>query len=81
MLLPDILEKVTAYRTRYVTVTGGEPLAQQPCLELLKALCDADASAVPNTMCPIELLESFDQHRQNDEIVVGRKRSQQCRAR
>ena len=39
--LPDIMEKVLAYRTRYVTVTGGEPLAQKPCLELLKALCDA----------------------------------------
>jgi len=41
MLLPDILEKMAAYRTRYVTVTGGEPLAQKPCLALLKALCDA----------------------------------------
>ncbi len=30
--LPAILETVAAYRTRYVTVTGGEPLAQQPCL-------------------------------------------------
>jgi len=40
MLLPDILEKMAAYRTRYVTVTGGEPLAQKPCLALLKALCD-----------------------------------------
>jgi 7-carboxy-7-deazaguanine synthase len=39
--LPDIMEKVLAYRTRYVTVTGGEPLAQKPCLHLLKALCDA----------------------------------------
>jgi 7-carboxy-7-deazaguanine synthase len=41
MSLPVILEKVAAYRTRYVTVTGGEPLAQQTCLELLKKLCDA----------------------------------------
>jgi 7-carboxy-7-deazaguanine synthase len=39
--LPAILEKVAAYRTRYVTVTGGEPLAQQPCLALLEKLCDA----------------------------------------
>ena len=39
--LPAILEQVAAYRTRYVTVTGGEPLAQQACLDLLRALCDA----------------------------------------
>jgi 7-carboxy-7-deazaguanine synthase len=26
---------------RHVCVTGGEPLAQKPCLELLGALCDA----------------------------------------
>lgn len=39
--LPAILETVSAYRTRYVTVTGGEPLAQKSCLDLLKALCDA----------------------------------------
>jgi 7-carboxy-7-deazaguanine synthase len=41
MSLPAILEKVAAYQTRYVTVTGGEPLAQQPCLLLLTSLCDA----------------------------------------
>ena len=39
--LSAILEEVAAYRTRYVTVTGGEPLAQQVCLDLLRALCDA----------------------------------------
>lgn len=26
---------------RHVCVTGGEPLAQKPCIELLRALCDA----------------------------------------
>lgn len=39
--LPDILERVAGYRPRYVTVTGGEPLAQRNCLTLLRALCDA----------------------------------------
>jgi len=39
--LPAILEQVAAYRTRYVTVTGGEPLAQRACLDLLRALCGA----------------------------------------
>lgn len=38
--LDDILSQVDDYKPRYVTVTGGEPLAQKPCLELLSALCD-----------------------------------------
>lgn len=37
-----IVAKVQEYRTRYVTVTGGEPLAQKACLHLLKRLCDMD---------------------------------------
>ena len=40
--LDDILREVARYNTRYVTVTGGEPLAQKPCLDLLTRLCDAD---------------------------------------
>jgi len=40
-LISDILEEIKVYKTAYVTVTGGEPLAQKPCLELLKLLCDA----------------------------------------
>lgn len=36
----SILQEVAKYRTRHVTVTGGEPLAQKPCLELLEKLCD-----------------------------------------
>ena len=39
--LDDILGEVTRYNTRHVTVTGGEPLAQKPCLNLLTHLCDA----------------------------------------
>lgn len=42
--LPEILQEVGAYGARYVTVTGGEPLAQKECLPLLKALCDAGYS-------------------------------------
>lgn len=41
MTLPAILEKVASYDTRYVTVTGGEPLAQPDCVALLQQLCDA----------------------------------------
>jgi 7-carboxy-7-deazaguanine synthase len=35
-----ILEQVKQYSTRYVTVTGGEPLAQPACLELMSKLAD-----------------------------------------
>ena len=38
--LDEILAAVAAYGTRYVTVTGGEPLAQKGCLELLRELCE-----------------------------------------
>jgi len=35
-----ILDTVAKYKTKYVTVTGGEPLAQKACGELLTQLCD-----------------------------------------
>ena len=41
MSLDAIMEQVSGYRTRYVTVTGGEPLAQKNCLPLLQRLCEA----------------------------------------
>lgn len=40
LTLEKILSEVGRYQTRYVTVTGGEPLAQKPCLALLGALAD-----------------------------------------
>lgn len=40
MDIAQILEEVARHRAHYVTVTGGEPLAQKNCLLLLKALCD-----------------------------------------
>jgi 7-carboxy-7-deazaguanine synthase len=44
LTLPEILDKVAQFHTRYVTVTGGEPLAQKNCLPLLQQLCDAGYS-------------------------------------
>lgn len=38
--IDDILSQVASYGAHYVTVTGGEPLAQKACLELLRQLCD-----------------------------------------
>lgn len=37
----QIMEQVASYRTPYVCVTGGEPLAQKRCHELLHGLCEA----------------------------------------
>ncbi|HMM57138.1 MAG: 7-carboxy-7-deazaguanine synthase QueE [Xanthomonadales bacterium PRO7] len=36
-----IVAEVAKYKTQHVCVTGGEPLAQKRCLNLLVALCDA----------------------------------------
>ena len=40
MPLPEILEAVAVQPTQDVCVTGGEPLAQPDCGQLLHALCD-----------------------------------------
>ena len=40
MPLDEIVEQVKKYNTRYVTVTGGEPLAQKNCNVLLTQLCE-----------------------------------------
>lgn len=41
MSIASVLEQVASYKPRYVTVTGGEPLAQKNCIVLLNALCEA----------------------------------------
>ncbi len=42
MSLDAILQQVKSFNTRYVTVTGGEPLAQPACLDLIRQLADED---------------------------------------
>ncbi|MBS0589383.1 MAG: 7-carboxy-7-deazaguanine synthase QueE [Proteobacteria bacterium] len=39
--IDDIVAEVVRHKTRHVCVTGGEPLAQKRCLDLLRRLCDA----------------------------------------
>jgi 7-carboxy-7-deazaguanine synthase len=53
--LPDILEQVAAHGVRHVCVTGGEPLAQRPCLALLGALCDAGYSVSLETSGALDI--------------------------
>jgi len=40
MSVNEILEDISQYKTKYVTVTGGEPLAQKTCWGLIKNLSD-----------------------------------------
>lgn len=55
MEISDILAKVADYGTKYVTVTGGEPLAQKGCLVLLQELCDAGYSVSLETGGAIDI--------------------------
>jgi 7-carboxy-7-deazaguanine synthase len=40
MEVESIIKRVEQYNTKHITVTGGEPLAQKNCIELLSNLCD-----------------------------------------
>ena len=51
----DVLAKVSEYAPRYVTVTGGEPLAQKACLTLLTSLCDAGYSVSIETSGALDI--------------------------
>ena len=53
--ISDILTKVAGYGTKYVTVTGGEPLAQKGCLVLLQELSDAGYSVSLETGGAIDI--------------------------
>lgn len=55
ILITEILDTVATFGTRYVTVTGGEPLAQKNCHVLLKALCDAGYSVSLETGGAIDI--------------------------
>lgn len=50
-----ILAEVASHRVRHVCVTGGEPLAQRACLELLSALCDAGYSVSLETSGALDI--------------------------
>lgn len=40
LTVEQILKQVFPYKTKHITVTGGEPLAQRECLQLLTKLSD-----------------------------------------
>jgi 7-carboxy-7-deazaguanine synthase len=53
--VPEVLEQISAFRVRHVCVTGGEPLAQPACLELLGALCDAGYAVSLETSVALDI--------------------------
>jgi 7-carboxy-7-deazaguanine synthase len=53
--LDDVLARVKAYGVQHVCVTGGEPLAQKHCFELLARLCDAGFSVSLETSGAIDV--------------------------
>ena len=57
MSLDAILEKVSEFGTKYVTLTGGEPLAQKGAFALLNKLCDAGYSVSLETGGAIDISE------------------------
>jgi 7-carboxy-7-deazaguanine synthase len=60
MTLDEILERVSELGARYVTVTGGEPLAQKRCLRLLERLCDAGYSVSLETSGALDVADVDD---------------------
>ena len=53
----EILQQVKQYNTRYITVTGGEPLAQKACKDLLILLCDENYRVSLETSGALDISE------------------------
>jgi 7-carboxy-7-deazaguanine synthase len=54
--IDDILGEVARHGVRHVCVTGGEPLAQKRCLDLLVRLCDAGHAVSLETSGAIDIV-------------------------
>lgn len=57
MTLDEVLAQVAAFNCNTVCVTGGEPLAQKACIDLLHALCDAGYSVSLETSGALDIAE------------------------
>jgi len=53
----EILQQVKQYNTRYITITGGEPLAQKACKDLLTLLCDENYRVSLETSGALDISE------------------------
>ncbi len=60
LTITDILAQLAPFATPYVTLTGGEPLAQREALSLLVAMCDAgyDVSLETGGMLDISAVDT-----------------------
>ena len=58
--LDEIIEEVGTYSPRFLTVTGGEPLAQPAVLPLLTSLCDRgyEVSLETSGALPVQAVDS-----------------------
>ena len=57
MSIEEILAVVNNYKTQFITVTGGEPLAQKQCLSLLSCLCDQGFTVSLETSGAIDIAD------------------------
>lgn len=55
--IDDLLAEVAGHGVRHVCVTGGEPLSQKRCLDLLRRLCDAGHVVSLETSGAIDIAE------------------------
>ncbi len=53
--IAQLVDEVVSHKVRHVTVTGGEPLAQKACLELLVQLCNRELEVSLETSGAIDL--------------------------
>lgn len=53
--IDEILTEISRYKTQFVTVTGGEPLAQKECMLLLTELCNRGYSVSLETSGALSL--------------------------
>jgi len=57
MEIDAIVDTVRAHGVRHVCVTGGEPLAQKRCIQLLSRLCDAGYAVSLETSGALDIAE------------------------
>jgi 7-carboxy-7-deazaguanine synthase len=53
--IEEVLDSISGYPCKLVEVTGGEPLVQEDCLPLLKALCDAGYEVMLETSGSLDI--------------------------
>lgn len=57
LTLPEILKEIARFDCRLVEITGGEPLAQKECIDLMQALIASDYTVLLETSGALSLKE------------------------